>query len=71
MLGTVVVRAWKGEYECVADVLTDVRAVLETYGRNLLLGHDDEIDGISWTNRLEVVRDHRGANVELRVRPKS
>ena len=47
-LGSCLVKAWNGEYECAEDALQDVRSVLHGCGRVLTADTADEIDGFDW-----------------------
>ena len=66
-LGPILVRAWKGQYDTVADTLKDVRAALSANGRELC---GDDMIGIKWREELEIVAKGEG-KAELRRRSSS
>lgn len=54
MLGSVLVRAWEGEFETAEAVLADVRTALEESGVALIEGACDEIAGVDWRREFEI-----------------
>jgi hypothetical protein len=52
-LGFCLVKAWRGEYESAGEALCDVRALLESCGRVLVDGKEDEIGGFDWEAEFE------------------
>lgn len=54
MLGSVMLKAWEGQYESAAEVLEDTRETLERHGTRLSSGCSDEIIGIDWRQEFAI-----------------
>lgn len=48
MLGSVVVKAWEGDFESAAEALKEARKVLKASGVELSTEPCDEIEGVDW-----------------------
>lgn len=70
MLGPVLIKAWRGEYQCANEALQDSRNILKQCGRTLSDDKVDEIDGFDWNSLSKVGRDKYGGK-ELQLRSDS
>jgi hypothetical protein len=55
-LGSVLLRAWKGQYKRVADIAEDIKANAEKMGIKVV-GNDEVANGEKWEDVFEIVED--------------
>lgn len=68
MLGSVVVRAWKGRYASAAQVLEEARELLEAHGTSLSAEVVDELTGFDWREAFAVGSIEKNGNQEPIIR---
>jgi hypothetical protein len=70
-MGDIFVKAWSGEYKDVGEVMSDLRALLEKMGVEVI-GEDEILpgDGKSWEDILVAIppHDEQGYWREIRLR---
>lgn len=68
MLGPILLKSWKGEYDAASEALQEARRVLEASGVKLSTEQCDEIDGINCRQNFVVESVEEDGKPVLRLR---
>jgi hypothetical protein len=71
MLGSVIVKAWRGKYDSVDQAMQDAQKAIQACGHRVIGEYQDEVEGYDWEHEFEVTNhDRLGIRLRLRVHQK-
>jgi hypothetical protein len=71
MLGSVIVKAWRGKYDSVDQAMQDAQKAIRACGHRVIGKYQDEVEGYDWEQVFEVTNhDRLGTRLRLRVNSK-